>query len=336
MGKAKVLAVDLDNTLWDGVMADGPVRHHHDRQLQLRRAREAGMLLVAVSKNDPANIRWDEMELTPDDFVLHKISWDVKPHSIKAAADQLNLGLDSFVLIDDNPAERELVRTQLPAVTTLDALDPHTWRSAERVLRFANTTNTEEARKRTAMYREQALRREALSAEFDYPQMMAALQLKVRFSRAMPGDMERITELVQRTNQFNTTTIRYTKQQLTAMRESSSHRIYVAELSDKFGSLGLVAVVVVARSGADATIESFVMSCRAMGFQLEHLIIALLLEAEADAHRFIGRFVATDRNTPAMNLFSSCAFHEQSDATFAWQRGETEPPRPAWFAVSSR
>jgi FkbH-like protein len=186
------------------------------------------------------------------------------------------------------------------------------------------------------MYREQALRREALSAEFDYPQMMAALQLKVRFSRAMPGDMERITELVQRTNQFNTTTIRYTKQQLTAMRENPSHRIYVAELSDKFGSLGLVAVAVVARSGADATIESFVMSCRAMGFQLEHLIIALLLEAEADAHRFIGRFVATDRNTPAMNLFSSCGFHEQGDATFAWQRGETEPPRPAWFAVSSR
>jgi FkbH-like protein len=221
-------------------------------------------------------------------------------------------------------------------VTTLDALDPHTWRSAERVLRFANTTNTDEARKRTAMYREQALRREALSAEFDYPQMMAALELKVRFSRALPADMERVTELVQRTNQFNTTTIRYTKLQLTAMLESSSHRIYVAELSDKFGSLGLVAVAIVARCGEDATIESFVMSCRAMGFQLEHLVVALLLEAEADARRFIGRFVATDRNTPAMNLFSSCGFLAQSDGTFALKRGDAEPRRPGWFTVAAR
>jgi FkbH-like protein len=334
--KAKVLAVDLDNTLWDGIMADGAVRHYRERQRVLRAAREAGLLLITVSKNDPANIRWEEMELKADDFVLHKITWDLKAQSLKQAADQLDLGLDSFVFIDDNPAEREFVRTQLPAVTTLDATDPHTWRSAERVLRFPNTKHTAEARQRTELYRQQALRREALSAKFDYPQMMAALQLKARFSRAKRSDLERIAELVQRTNQFNTTTIRYTSQQLEQLLASSSHRVYVAELADKFGALGLVAVAVVKRERTQAIFESFVMSCRAMGFQLEQLVTTLVMDAESDAERFVGRFIPTDRNTPALNLFRDCGFHPVADGTFELVRGDSAPTPPAWFAVAAR
>jgi FkbH-like protein len=329
LGKAKVLAVDLDNTLWDGVMADGEVHHYRDRQQALRRAREAGLLLVAVSKNDPANVRWDEMELKADDFVLHKISWELKAQSLRQAA-------DSFVLIDDNPAERELVRTQLPAVTTLDATDPHTWQSVERVLRFANTKNTEEARHRTELYRRQALRREALSAQFDYPQMMTALQLEARFAPATPDDIERVAELVQRTNQFNTTTTRYTRQQLEALLVSETHHVYVATLADKFGALGLVAAAIVRREGGDATFESFVMSCRAMGFQLEQLVVALVLDAEHDAERFVGRFIATDRNTPALNLYRDCGFRALGGGIFERLRNQTALVRPAWFTVVAR
>ncbi len=336
MRKAKVIAVDLDNTLWEGVMADGDVVHHHDRQTLLQRARESGLLLLSVSKNDPANIRWAEMKLASDDFVLHKISWDLKVQSLRQAAEQLDLGLDSFVFIDDNPAELEFVRSQLAMVTALDATDPLTWRSVERVLQFPNTRATEEARQRTELYRQQAQRREALSAKFDYPAMMAGLKLKVRFSEARAADLERVAELVQRTNQFNTTTIRYTKQQLKEMLDNPARRIYVAELADKFGSLGLVAVVIVERRETTAIIDSFVMSCRAMGFQLEQAMMRLVMDAEKDAARFEGRFIPTDRNTPAESLYRDSHFWSLEEGRYELLRTGELPTLPEWFAIENR
>src|SRR5262249_9698834 len=163
-----------------------------------------------------------------------------------------------------------------------------------------NTRATDEARLRTEMYRQQARRREALNGSFDYPAMMASLELEVRFGPANRKDLDRIAELIQRTNQFNTTTIRYSKPELEAFLAGGRHGVYVAALSDKFGSVGLVGVVIVERQGDERVFQSFVMSCRAMGFELERLMLRLVLEAEeSGAARFVGRFVPTDRNTPA-------------------------------------
>jgi FkbH-like protein len=335
MRKAKVLAVDFDNTLWDGVMAEGDVVHHHDRQAALKAAKDGGILLVAVSKNDPANVRWGEMTLAPDDFVLHKIGWNLKVESITAAAKQLELGMDSFVFLDDSPAEREFVRSQLPTVRVLDATDPFTWRAVERLLRFPNTKDTEEARRRTELYREQAQRQEALGGEFDYPTMMAGLGLVIGFRRAVAADLDRVVELVQRTNQFNTTTRRYTRQQLQGFLASPSHRVHVATLADRFGSLGLVAVVIVEREGEDAVIDSFVMSCRAMGFQFEQAVVRLAIDAEPGVTRWSGLFVPTDRNTPAAGLFAECGF--TAGASHAWVRpaDSSDPIIPSWFTITN-
>ena len=330
--KAKVLAVDFDNTLWNGVMADGPVAHHHDRQSMLKAAKDAGMLLVAVSKNDPANIRWHEMRLAPEDFVLQKISWDLKVESIAAAAKQLSLGLDSFVLLDDNSAERELVASQLPAVRTLDADDPFSWRSVVRLLRFPNTKATEEARTRTEMYRQAAQRQEALQKSFDYGAMMAGLDLRLDFWRATKRDLDRVVELVQRTNQFNTTTRRYSRQQLQQFMERSDYAVYVASLADKFGALGVVLTVIVRREDGEATIDSFVMSCRAMGFQLEQAVMRLVLETEAETTRWRGEFIPTDRNTPCASLFSDCGFARQ-DSIWVLDAAAPRPEIPAWFTL---
>ena len=334
--KAKVLLVDFDGTLWDGVMADGAVRHHRDRQELLRRLKDAGILLVAVSKNDPASIRWNEMALQPADFALQKISWRLKAEAIQEAAQELDLGLDSFVLVDDNPVERDLAASQLPQVVTLDSLDPFTWRALERMLQFPNTRETEEARTRTKMYQQSAARRAALAQKFDYPTMMAGLELKATCGRARDADLDRMTELVQRTNQFNTTTIRYGRQDLAGFLAGGPCRAYVATLGDKFGALGLVAVVVVERRGLDAVFNAFVMSCRAMGFQLERLVVRSVLEAESDAQRFVGRFVPTDRNTPAMSLFRDCGFRETAPNEWVLEQGMPRPSVPAWFTVSVR
>jgi FkbH-like protein len=336
MRRAKVVLVDFDNTLWDGVMADGPVTQHLDRQETLRQLREAGIVLVALSKNDPANIRWNEMRLTPDDFVLQKISWNPKVQSIRESAEQLDLGLDAFVLVDDNPAERELVRTQLPKVRLLDATDAGAWKTLERTLEFPNTKHTEEARRRTEMYREQALRKEAMTAHVDLPAMMRSLQLEARFGRATSRDLDRLTELVQRTNQFNTTTIRYTRQQLQQLMQSPTDHVFVSDLRDKFGNLGLVCVAVVGTRDGEATFDSFVMSCRAMGFGLEHVTVRLALDALSEIDRVSARFVPTDRNTPSAALWKECGFSETSSGVWTLADAAKGPQLPEWFEIAER
>jgi FkbH-like protein len=145
-----------------------------------------------------------------------------------------------------------------------------------------------------------------------------------------------VAELIQRTNQFNTTTIRYSRQDLAALLESEAHGVYVATLSDKFGALGLVAVAIIERRESDAVFNALVMSCRAMGFQLERLVVRSVLEAERNAQRFIGRFVPTDRNTPAMSLFRDCGFRDVGSHEWLLDQGMPWPEPPAWLTVAAR
>jgi FkbH-like protein len=330
--KAKVLFLDFDGTLWDGLMAEGSVNQYHDRQQLLRRLKDGGMLLVAISKNNSSVLRWSEMTLQPTDFALMKVNWNPKVQSIREAADVLDLGLDSFVFIDDNPAERELVRTQVPAVCVLDAHDPYTWHSMERLLCFPNTRETEEARVRTEIYRTQAARREALVHAVDYPAMMASLEMTVRFGKASTAELARVSELIQRTNQFNTTTIRYTKAELRALLHDPLHALYFADVSDKFGNLGIVAIVIVERHDGEVIFDSVVMSCRAMGFGLEQLMLCLVMHSEA-AVRYVGRFIPTDRNSPAATLYAEAGFRQTSETQWTIDAGADLPEGPSWFSV---
>lgn len=336
LSRTKVLCVDFDNTIWEGVMAEGPVRQLPDRQMLLRRLREAGILLVAVSKNDPGSIRWNEMTLTPDDFVLSKISWDLKVQSIRAAAEQLDLGLDSMVLLDDNPTERDLVQTQLPAVGVLNSLEPRTWLWLERMLAFPNTRMTEESRQRTELYRQQARRKQALATEVDYPSMMSSLGLVAEFGLATARDLDRVTELVQRTNQFNATTIRYGRQALQAMLADPARAVYAVNLGDKFGSVGLVGVVIVERQERRVILDSFIMSCRAMGFELERLMLAEVRRAEGTGRTMVGRFIPTDRNGPASGLYPGQGFVAVNDTEWELATGALGPELPSWFDVRPR
>ena len=336
LAKAKVLLVDFDETLWKGIMAEGPVHHLQERQRLLRQLKDGGMLLVAISKNDPSNVRWNEMLLEPSDFASLKINWNPKIESIEQTAQALDLGFESFVFIDDSATERALVRAQFPKIRTLDSTDPATWRSLERLLSFPNTRDTEEARARTTLYRAQAMRKEALAQAVDYPSMMAAIRLEARFGLATAGDLSRIFELIHRTNQFNTTTARYSRARLQEFLHSDRHRIYVSELSDKYSSFGLVAVAIIERRGAEAIFDSFVMSCRAMGFGLERLVLRLVLDAEKNATRFIGRFLPTDRNSPASKLFVEAGFRQLNETESLFEADGSRPDAPSWFTVYDR
>jgi FkbH-like protein len=329
-GKAKVLLVDFDNTLWSGVMGDGEVEHHLERQRLLRRLKEAGVLLVALSKNDPATIRWDEMELAPEDFVLQMIDWRPKPDNVSEAVAALDLAAEAFVLLDDNPVERALVEENVAGVRSLDPEEPASWRRLEYWLELPSTTQTDEARRRTELYREAAQRRQAMGTEHDYGQMMSSLELRAEVRPAGPQDMTRLLELVQRTNQFNTTTRRRSAAEVNELLASETHELFVASLGDRFGDLGVVAVIVTVR-GVDGEVEidSFIMSCRAMGFGLEQFALAEVTR-RLDAPRYTARFIPTDRNGPAAGLYPSNGFTETEPGLWTLAASD-RPERPAWF-----
>lgn len=335
LAKAKVLLVDFDNTLWKGVMADGAVEHDLSAQELLKELKEAGMLLVSVSKNSEENVRWDEMVLKPDDFVLHKISWDLKAQSVLEIAEQLNLDPKSFVLIDDNPVERELITATVPGVVALDPLDVSTWPALSLLLRFPATRATEEARRRTEMYREAAARREATSATLDYGAMMRSLELQVGWRKAHVGDLDRLNELVNRTNQFNTTTVRYTQAELSDLIQDKGRDVFVSTLSDKFGSLGVVGVAIT-RAESDAVyFENVVMSCRAMGFGLESQLLTGPLTARPGIRRAIGHYIPTERNSPCADLFASHGFVETEPSVWHLDLATSRPAAPDWLRITS-
>ena len=327
--------VDFDNTLWDGVMANGPVKQRKDIQTLLKKIKSAGILLVAISKNDPKNIRWNEMLLQKSDFIILKINWNMKIKNIQEVAEELNLGFDTFTFIDDNPVERDLVKNSFPTVQILDANDPETWKSVERILQFPNTNDTEEAKKRTEMYHSQLKRSTILKNKYyNYTSMMKMLNLKVRFGLAKKKNLDRITELVSRTNQFNTTAIRYSKSNILNLMKSESHKIYVFELADKFGDLGIVGTIIIKKIEDKLIFESFIMSCRAMGFGLERLMLKLVLQEEQEGiKKFIGRFIKTDKNTPAKDIFSSNGFDYLSETEWINTEINKWPKEQEWFSL---
>ncbi|HEX3617945.1 MAG TPA: HAD-IIIC family phosphatase [Solirubrobacteraceae bacterium] len=336
----KAVFVDFDNTLWNGVMAEGPVVHNREGQKLLKELRKAGVLLIALSKNDPANIRWDEMELAPEDFVLHKISWRPKPEGAAEAIHELDLAAKAFLLLDDNPAERALVEENVAGVRAIDPADPFAWRTLQRWLASPSTKATPEALKRTEMYREAAERRRALGTGTDYRTMLTTLELAATVREATDADMDRLLELVQRTNQFNTTTRRRSRAELTELMRSPNHRVIVAGLRDRFGDLGVVGVVIADYTSDDsADVDSFVMSCRAMGFGLEFLLLNQLTSDHPD-RRWTGSFLRTDRNGPASELFGTAGFdcvEGDPDADvqlWALQPDAPRPERPSWFLNS--
>lgn len=338
-GRAKALFVDFDNTLWKGVMAEGPVQHDLALQRMLKQLRQAGVLLVALSKNDPAQIRWDEMVLEPDDFVLHKISWQPKPDAAAQAIAELDLAPSAFVLLDDNPVERALVTEHVPGVRALDPTDPQTTRLLELWFEFPSTRQTEESARRTEMYREAAERRQAMTGAHDYASMMRSLDLRCEVRPATEADTDRLLELVQRTNQFNTTTRRRSAAEVAELLHDEDVGVRVATLGDRFGDLGVVGVTVFDRRGPG--FDSVIMSCRAMGFGLEQTMLRATLDDELRrdpslaAREVHGAFVPTDRNGPAAGLFRDGGFTEGEAGDWVLAPGADGPHSPEWMRVRS-
>ncbi|MGN0853162.1 MAG: HAD-IIIC family phosphatase [Kiritimatiellia bacterium] len=313
----KVLAVDFDNTLWEGVVGeDGPAaivpRVEDQRRIKALQAR--GILLVGLSRNNAEDVaevwRHPRMVLKPEDFVAMRLNWRPKAENLADVARQLNLGTDSFVFLDDNPVERAEMRAVHPEVATPDY--PIPIRRLAR-LYFPPRRVTAEDRAKTALYRAEARRaacRDA-HAETDFAAYLKDLAIWHDVHLVREDELARVAQLSQKANQFNVCTNRYAIGDVARFARDGGHLLWTVRAGDRFGDQGLVAFVHAERQApAEWELVDWVMSCRAMNRRLEFSIEAAVERALAGrgAARLFATWRRTPKNAPVQNLFEQFGF----------------------------
>ena len=319
----KILAVDADNTLWNGIVSeDGAdaVTPYVDFQKGLLALKSRGVLLVLLSKNDPVGagqgraplavaLARDDMPLALDDFAATRVNWSPKAGNLLDACRELNLAPDSVVFVDDNPHERAQMKAHLPEVAVppfpADLANPAQFLRRLEQYFFASVGGTAEDRTRTEMYQAEAARRafaRTLPTVQDY---LKGLHLTVQAARATMEDVPRLAQMAGKTNQFNATTIRRTAEEMAALVADPAHRVWTFRAGDAFGEMGLVCYVIY--DCATARVTDFVMSCRAMGRTLEHFAINHVRHELASENLPLAGIdcVPTAKNAPFREFLSS-------------------------------
>ena len=331
--RKKIIALDLDNTLWGGVIAEDGVdgialsdhkegQRYHDFQKQLLGMKKRGIVLAIISKNNPEDVeeaiqKHPSMLLKEKDFVSQKINWENKAVNLKAMEEELNITEGGFIFIDDNPVERETVKGECPRVVVPDfPMD-----TAE-LLPFAEEVWAEycmplrvvsEDLNKTRIYQDEAKRRQEMNQALSLDDYIAKLGMVADIQRMRPDELERAAQLCTKTNQFNVTTRRYTKAELEGIAASPGNTVYVVHSSDKYGDSGLVSIVILIGDRDEIKIDTFLMSCRVMGRKLEDVIINELAAKYAGRQKIIGEFIPSAKNAPVEKLYDRLGFEVVSD-----------------------
>jgi FkbH-like protein len=325
----KVLVTDLDNTLWGGVIGDdgvagvelGPGSAAGEGFEAFARyllgLKHRGVILAVCSKNDPAIAaqpfrEHPHMPLREADFAAFHCSWDDKASGLRRIAAELNLGLDSFVLVDDNPAECALVRRELPEVATVHLAGSPSLFPYEMEARhlFDRDTFTAEDVARAGMYKSRSEAERLRSSATDLESFLADLRMEGRFSFAEPADLERLTQLEAKTNQFNTTTARFQRSDLERFLVSPTHELFAFRLRDRFTDHGLVSCVVAEYRDDRLVLLNWTMSCRVFSRGAEEFILnGLLRHCRARSVSGISAaFRPTPKNEVIAGLFPRLGF----------------------------
>jgi FkbH-like protein len=322
--RRKVLALDLDNTLWGGVVGedgiDGlrlghefPGNVHLRIQRELLELRNRGVLLVLLSKNNEADAReafdsLPDMLLKWDDFAVRKIDWNHKHENLREAARELGLGLDSFAFLDDSDYEREQIRQFVPEALVLnDSPDPlHTLRCLWETDAFDSLVVTQEDRQRHHDYAIRAAR-DVERHRDDLDTFLQSLEIEATIEEIGPSNMERVVAMLGKTNQFNLTTKRHSRPQVQSLLDSPGSIGVVLRLRDKFGDQGIVGVLIAVESRVNGSliIDSFLVSCRALGRGLEDALWAAMLNRalQRKTRRLEAEYIPTAKNGIVNNLY---------------------------------
>jgi FkbH-like protein len=335
----KVLVVDLDNTLWGGVIGDdglenirlGPDTAEGEAFAfwgsYLKGLSRRGVTLAVSSKNDPDVARkafaHPHLALSETDFAAFDCSWGDKAAGLRRISAELNVSLDSFVFADDNPAECDLIRRELPDVGVVELGDDPTAfvRLLEAEHWFDLPRYTREDFQRSDAY---AGRRRALQARdgvTDMATYLSELEMFGEFREAGPNDIARIAQLEQKTNQFNVTTRRYDAARVSEFANSSDRTIAVFSLRDRYANHGLVSSLIAVREGHTLRIDSWLMSCRVFFRTAEQYILCRLVElARArGCNRIVGEYLPTEKNGVASSIYSKLGFTPLDDSGREWE-----------------
>jgi FkbH-like protein len=326
---AKCLALDLDNTLWGGVVGDdgveglkigqGDAEGESFRGFQeyLLRLKARGMLLAVCSKNEEENAlapfeQLPEMLLKRSDFVSFQANWNPKPDNLRVIANELNIGLDAIVFVDDNPAERELVKQTLPQVKIVELsddpaeypllLDQSGWLEVARL--------TDEDWKKTDQYHENVQRKEVQARHTDYDSYLESLDQQAQVCAFNTQNLERITQLVNKTNQFNLTTKRLNRSEIEALM--GRHDVFTASvrLVDQFGDNGLISVMIGHIEEQALHIDLWLMSCRVFKRGVEQLLANHLFDhaGKMGLDQVHGLYIPTEKNKLVESLYADMGF----------------------------
>ncbi|MCH5324079.1 MAG: HAD-IIIC family phosphatase [Eubacterium sp.] len=327
----KSLVLDLDNTLWGGVVGDdgvegieiGQETHmgqvYSEFQKYLGLVRDSGVMLTVCSKNDEENalagLNHPSGSLKPDDFIIIKANWENKDRNIADIAAGLNIGEDALVFVDDNPAERAIVAAQLPAVAVPDIGEPERYiKNLDRSRFFEITAFSGDDLKRNEMYKQNAARAAQQSKFADYGEYLDSLEMTAVIDDFLPIYIPRITQLTNKSNQFNLTTRRFTEDEMQAVFGDDSYIRLYGSLTDKFGDNGIVSVVIGKVDGDRLDVILWLMSCRVLKREME---LAMLDElcARAQARglkEIIGHYYPTPKNRMVKDLYQSFGFEQIS------------------------
>jgi FkbH-like protein len=356
----KCLVLDLDNTLWGGVIGDDGLDgivigqgsalgegfvavQDYARELARR-----GVILAVSSKNDEANAlepfeKHPDMVLRRTDIAAFRANWNDKAANIRAIAGDLNIGLDSLVFLDDNPFERNFVREQLPMVAVPEvpddpALVPAVLAAAGY---FESLAVTAEDRERTAQYQENQARAELLASSSDLEGYLRGLQMRMIWRRFDTMGLQRIVQLINKTNQFNLTTRRHTDSDVSAIMQDANSFGLQIRLLDRFGDNGIIAIVIgrMLEPGV-VTLDTWLMSCRVLGRQVESttLNLAAAMARALGAHTLRGEFIPTKKNAMVRDHYARLGFTVVQHAADGGSVAELDlrqfEPAPTFIDVS--
>ena len=332
----KVIALDCDETLWAGICGEnGPHGVELDtprRALQtfMRDQRARGMLLCVCSKNNPEDVEavfdtHPEMPLRREDITSWRVNWQAKSENIRSLAEELHLGLDSFIFVDDNPMETAQVRADCPGVLalTLPEAKDQIRRFLDHVWAFDRFGLTAEDQNRTAMYQENHARSQFLDGSLSYADFLAGLALEIHIREVEPAEIARAAQLTQRTNQFNLCTQRYTVADIQRMIQVDDMKILTAFVRDRFGDYGQVGLIFYEVRDGRISVRNLLLSCRVLGRGVEHAMLARLgqiAQAESLSHVDVP-YVRTAKNTPARDFLASfpAIFRDDLDNGFMYR-----------------
>jgi FkbH-like protein len=325
----KCIVLDLDNTLWGGIVGeDGfegiklgldPIgKAFIEFQKVLLALHKRGIILAINSKNNPDDAlrvirEHSDMILKEEHFACMKINWNDKAQNMKEIASELNIGLDSMVFFDDDPVNREYVRSSFPQILTVDL--PHDVAQYAPILMDMNDFDmlkiTKEDLNRGNMYLQDKQRKELENQATNFDDFLQQLDIKLKIKQANDYTIPRISQLTLKTNQFNLTTRRYQDEDIKKLL-NAGYWIGCAQVEDKFGDNGITGVFIVKKNPSEWIIDTFLLSCRIMGRGIEDGILAEILKQAKDSgiKTVIGEFIPTKKNTPCVNFLSDCGFRK--------------------------